>query len=65
MLFARFCAAPLGGQAAHEGDDEEGAGKKRKRKQQDPDAPKRPPSAYLMFLSEFRKTDEFKALEVS
>jgi len=43
--------------------NEEENPKKRKRHEKLPGEPKRPPSAYLLFVSDYRKTDEFKALE--
>lgn len=45
--------------------EEENNPKKRKRHERQPGEPKRPASAYLLFVSDFRKTDEFKALEGS
>jgi len=51
--------------AVHMGEEPKPAVVKKVKKAVDPSAPKRPPSAYLMYLSEFRKTDEFKALEGS
>lgn len=52
-------AEPTGGKRKARGDDEGEGKRKRKTKPKDPNAPKRPPSSYLLFQNEVRQ--ELKA----
>ena len=57
---------PTGGKRKSRGGDEDGEGKrKRKTKPKDPNAPKRPPSSYLLFQNEVRQELKTKHPNIS